>query len=242
MKQKGIYQFGIIMFMLCLASHALGEVYSGVMTQEQQAKMSPQEIEQRLKDGNQRFVSDKMQNRDLLLHAAQSATGQYPAAVILNCMDSRTPPEIVFDQGIGDVFAIRIAGNIINNDVLGSMEFGAKLMGAKLIAVIGHTSCGAMRGACQQAKLGYLTQLLKKIQPATMQAKKQSKNTDCSNDDFINEIAKDNVLLVIKQIETQSSVLKQLITQGKLGIIGGMQDLTTGQITFFDDASIMPKK
>lgn len=236
-----ITKIGLLTLLLCSTNLTYAEAYNGVMTEAKRSVMTPQEIEQRLKDGNQRFVTEKMVNRDLLAHASQSAQGQYPIAVILNCMDSRTPPEIVFDQGIGDVFAIRIAGNIINDDILGSMEFGTKIAGAKLIAVIGHTSCGAIRGACQQAKLGHLTALLQKIQPAVLQSKKMTKNPDCANSNFINEIAKDNVLLVIKQIQMQSPVLKQLMGHGKLGIIGGIQDLATGRVTFFDDKSIMPK-
>lgn len=161
-------------------------------------------------------------------------------AVILNCIDARTPPEIVFDQGIGDVFAARIAGNVQNDDILGSMEFGTQLSGAKLIAVIGHTSCGAVRGACQQAKLGNLTGLLQKIQPAVSQATKETATHDCGSAEFINQVAKDNVLMVIKQIRQNSPVIANLIKEGKIGIIGGMQDLNTGEVTFFEDQSTIP--
>jgi carbonic anhydrase len=211
------------------------------MTSEEQAGMSPQDALQRLKDGNQRFVDGNMKNRDWLIQANTSASKQHPVVVVLNCIDSRTPPEIIFDQGIGDIFAARIAGNIQNDDILGSMEFGTKVAGAKLIAVIGHTSCGAVRGACQQVKLGNLTGLLHKIQPAVKQAAKEANTKDCSNAAFIDQIAKDNVLMVMKQIQARSPVISKLIKEGKIGIVGGIQDLSTGKVTFFDDQEMMPK-
>lgn len=214
-------------------TQAIDQPHTAVMTSEKQENMSPQQVLQRLKDGNQRFMTGKMKNRDLLVQANGTASKQHPVAVVLNCMDSRTPPEIIFDQGIGDVFAIRIAGNIQNDDILGSMEFGTQLAGAKLIAVIGHTSCGAIRGACQQAKLGNLTALLQKIQPAVTQASKEQNTHDCTNAAYIDQIAKDNVLLVIKQIKTQSPTITKLIKEGKIDIVGGIQDLATGEVTFF---------
>lgn len=214
---------------------------TAVMTAERQEAKTPQAVLQRLKEGNQRFITGKLKNRDLLVQANATASSQHPVAVILNCMDARTPPEIVFDQGIGDVFVARIAGNIQNNDILGSLEFGTKLAGAKLIAVIGHTNCGAIRGACQQATLGFLTGLLQKIQPAVKQASKEIGSSDCNNMALIDQIAKDNVLNVIKQIQENSPVIKQLIKEKKLGIVGGIQELTTGKVIFFDDQTIMPK-
>ena len=223
-----------------VTAEVMKQVHTAVMTAERQETKSPQQALQRLKDGNERFVNGTMKNRNLLTQANLTATKQHPVAVVLNCIDSRTPPEIVFDQGIGDIFAIRIAGNVQNNDILGSMEFGTKLAGAKLIAVIGHTSCGAIRGACQQVKLGNLTGLLQKIQPAVKQASKENGASDCASAALIDQIAKDNVLLVIKQIQANSPVIRGLIKEGKIGIVGGIQDLATGKITFFDDQSIMP--
>ncbi len=230
------------LFFLGTTNLAFAEAYSGVMTKERQSAMTAQEVFERLKEGNQRFVDGRMKNRDLLSQANTSSAGQFPVAVILNCMDSRTPPEAVFDQGIGDTFVTRVAGNIVNDDILGGMEFGTKLSGAKLIVVIGHTSCGAVRGACQQAKLGNLTGLLQKIKPAVSEASKKSKSHDCAQAEFIDEIAKDNVLMVMKQIQARSPIIKQLIAEGKVGIVGGMQDLSTGKVTFFEDASILPKR
>lgn len=228
---------------IILTSHPsfaeVSKIHTSVINAEMQQTKTPEKVLQGLKEGNQRFVEGKLKNRDLLAQANASASAQHPVAVILNCMDARTPPEIVFDQGIGDVFALRIAGNIQNEDILGSFEFGTKLVGAQLIAVIGHTNCGAMRGACQQAKLGHLTGLLKKIQPAVAQAAKEKKEIDCSNQVFIDQVAKNNVLLVIKQIQSNSPVLSKLIQEGKLGIVGGIQDLSTGKVTFFDEKKSM---
>lgn len=207
---------------------------AGVMTKDAQQAMTPQQALQRLQDGNQRFVDGKMQNRDLLAQTQQTAAGQYPFAVVLNCLDSRSTPEYIFDQGVGDVFVARVAGNIQNNDILGSMEFATQLMGAKLIVVMGHTKCGAMGGACSQAKLGNLTALLQKIQPAVAQAAKEKGTKDCKDYNFIDQIAKDNVLLVVKQIQENSPVIKKLIQDKKIAIVGAMQDITTGKVTFLD--------
>lgn len=209
-------------------------VHSDVITAEKQEAKTPDEVLARLKAGNQRFVRGDLKNRDLLAQAQATAEAQHPVAVILNCMDARTPPELVFDQGIGDVFVLRIGGNVQNNDILGSMEFGTKLMGAKLIAVIGHTSCGAVRGACQDAKLGHLTGLLHKIKPAVDKASLESKTKDCANPKFIDQIAADNVRLVMKQIQTDSPLLKKLVQDGSIKIVGGMQDIETGKVDFFD--------
>lgn len=219
--------------LLSFSAFAADSLHKEVMTAERQEAKTPDAVLKRLKEGNERFVNRQLKNRDLLAQANATAVAQHPVAIVLNCMDARTPPEIIFDQGIGDMFAIRVGGNIQNNDILGSMEFGTQLMGAKLIAVIGHTSCGAMRGACEEVKLGHLTGLLNKIYPAVTQAA-QDKTKDCSNADFVNQIAEDNVRLVIKQIQTQSPVLSKLVKEGKIKVVGGMQDIATGKVTFFD--------
>ena len=161
-------KYSLIAVVACLTSTIFASNATIMDASRQQAK-TPQLVIKRLKEGNQRFIEGKLKNHDFLEQANATSGAQFPVAVVLNCMDARTPPEIVFDQGIGDIFAIRIAGNIQDKDILGSMEFGTKLAGAKLIAVIGHTSCGAIRGACQDVKLGHLTQLLEKIQPAVQQ-------------------------------------------------------------------------
>lgn len=211
------------------------------ITAAMQSSTTPQQAFQYLKDGNKRFVEGKMKHRDLLAQANITSYAQHPLVIVLNCIDSRSSPELIFDQGIGDIFATRLVGNVQNDDVLGGMEYGTKFAGAKLIAVIGHSNCGAIRGACQQTKLGHLTGLLQRIQPAIEQASKELNTTDCSDHAFIDQIAKDNVLMVMKQIQTRSPVIADLIKQGKLGIVGGIQDLATGRVTFFEDQSIMPK-
>ncbi|STX81370.1 carbonic anhydrase [Legionella busanensis] len=220
--------------LLSLSTIAQSSLHTDVMTAERQGAKTPDAVLQRLKEGNDRFVSRKLKNRDLLAQANATSVAQYPVAIVLNCMDARTPPEIVFDQGIGDIFAIRIGGNIQNSDILGSMEFGTQLMGAKLIAVIGHASCGAIRGACQEVQLGHLTALLNKIHPAVIQASRNNKTKDCSNSHFVDQIAEYNVRLVMNQIQTQSPLLSKLIKEGKIKVVGGMQDITTGKVNFFN--------
>src|SRR5262245_8408587 len=165
MKYKGIYKLVMLFSLLGLTTITLAQnpPSTKVMTASTQSELTPQAALQRLKDGNKRFTEGKMKNRDLLMQANATSASQHPVAVVLSCLDSRTAPDIIFDQGIGDIFVARIAGNIQNDDILGSMEFGTKLMGAKLIAVIGHTSCGVMRGFCENAQLGHLTGVLQKI-------------------------------------------------------------------------------
>lgn len=244
MKSNRIYKLIALASLLSLVTPTLlaqnTQTTTTVMTATKQTEMTPQDAFQRLKDGNKRFIEGRMKNRDLLTQANATSASQHPVAVVLSCLDSRTAPDIIFDQGIGDIFVARIAGNIQNDDILGSMEFGTKLMGAKLIAVIGHTRCGAMRGSCENAKLGHLTGVLQKIQPAVQQATKENKTKDCNKATFIDQIAKDNVMLVINQIRMRSPIIDKLIKEGKVGIVGGMQDIATGAVTFFDDQSIMP--
>lgn len=233
MTTKTLNAIAIAIITLIISQSTFAAAYHGIITKGKQQEMTPQEALERLQEGNQRFVDNKMKNRQLLIQAYKTATGQHPIAVVLNCIDSRTPPEMVFDQGIGDIFAIRIAGNIINNDILGSMEFGTQITGAKLIAVVGHTSCGAVRGACQNAELGHLTALLNKIKPAVTEAKSQTKLSDCSDSKLINQAAEDNVKKAIQQIKEQSPVIAKLVANNKVIIVGGVQDIKTGAVKFF---------
>jgi carbonic anhydrase len=243
MKYNIGYKLMVLTTLLGLANIAFAQntPFTKVMTKTTQTEMTPQDVLQRLKEGNKRFAEGKMKNRDLLIQANSTAASQHPVAVVLSCLDSRTAPDIIFDQGIGDIFVARIAGNIQNDDILGSMEFATKLMGAKLIVVIGHNSCGAMRGSCENAELGHLTGVLQKIKPAVIQATAESKTKDCNDAAFIDQIAKDNVILVLKQIRMRSPIIDQLIKEGKVGIVGGKQDITTGVVTFFDDESLFAK-
>ena len=204
-----------------------------ITTENDQTSMSWQDALKRLKDGNDRFVNNKSLPRNLQHGMKQTAGGQYPFAVLLSCMDSRTPSEIIFDQGLGDIFNIRIAGNFVNTDVLGSMEFACKLAGSKLIAVIGHTDCGAIRGACDHVELGNLTSIINQIQPA-VEAQKDFPGTHSSkNQDFVAAVARQNVLIALQDIQDRSPILKEMIDSGNVGLVGGMYDLNTGKVVFY---------
>jgi len=205
------------------------------LTQTKQTRklMSPQDALQMLKDGNSRFINGTGFSRDYTQQAVETAEGQYPFGIILGCIDSRSPSEIIFDQGIGDIFNARVAGNIENDDILGSMEFACKVTGAKLIVVIGHTSCGAIKGACDDVHLGNLTTLLAKIKPA-VDAVSYSGDRSSKNVEFVEKVAVQNVLLTMDNIKTKSSILKDLIDKGKILLIGAMYDLETGKVTFYE--------
>lgn len=193
-----------------------------------------------LKEGNERFVNNLKANRDLLAQANQTRDGQWPFAVVLSCIDSRTSSELIFDQGLGDIFSVRIAGNIVNADILGSMEFGCALAGSKLIVVMGHTSCGAVKGACDHVEMGNLTDLLAKLQPAVYQEKSvtdQSQRTG-KNPEFVANVSSINVRRTVKAVVERSFILEELIENEKVGIIGAMHDLTSGKVEFYDDCAV----
>jgi carbonic anhydrase len=204
-------------------------------TKETQAQMSSASALKELKDGNQRFVEKKQLNRDLMQQVSETSTGQFPFATILSCIDSRVSSELIFDQGIGDIFSVRIAGNFINEDILGSMEFACKLAGTKLVLVLGHTACGAVKGACDHARLGNLTTLINKIEPS-VEAVKEPEDVslrNSSNIDFVNEVAAVNVKMTIENIRVKSQVLKELEDAGEIQIIGGMYDIKTGAVEIY---------
>jgi len=206
-----------------------------IQTRKSQAAMTPKQALELLKAGNKRFVEGKMLNRDLREQRSATTGGQYPYTVILSCQDSRTSSEVLFDLNKGDAFSIRIAGNIVNEDVLGGMEFSTELMGAKLIAVIGHTRCGAIRGAIDNAQLGNLTALLRKIRPAVESTLEVIKPEGPVDSKFIEAVAKANVLLAMRQIRERSRIIKSLIKSEKIGLVGGMYNLATGKVTFYED-------
>ena len=206
-----------------------------VHTQETQASQTPKTSLQILKEGNSRFVNNLKANRNLLEQAGYTADGQFPFAVILSCIDSRTSAELIFDQGLGDIFSVRVAGNIINEDVLGSMEFACKLAGTKIIVVLGHTKCGAVKGACDHVEMGNLTALLNKIQPAVFNEKTETENRTSSNADFVGKVSLINVKRTVQAILERSPILKEMIAQGEVGIVGGMHDIATGQVSFLED-------
>lgn len=205
-------------------------------TKETQSAMTPEKSLQYLKEGNQRFQNNKNVDRDLLQQVSETAGGQFPFATVLHCIDSRVSAELIFDQGVGDIFSIRIAGNFVNEDILGSMEFASKLAGTKLIVVLGHTSCGAVKGACDHARMGNLTALINKIEPA-VDAVKEPKDEGLRNSkniDFVNEVAKMNVNLTIDRILKESDVLAEMHNNGGIMIVGGMYDVGTGAVDFYD--------
>lgn len=202
------------------------------LTKEAQQLLTPADAVRLLKEGNKRFVNNLKINRNLLQQVNETSDGQYPFAVILSCIDSRTSAELIFDQGLGDIFSIRIAGNILNEDILGSMEFACKLAGSKLIAVLGHTKCGAIQGACKQVKLGHLSGLLNKIEPAVHQVKQHHPYQAETEVDFINEVTAVNVNLVIGNILQKSSIINELVQQKKVGIIGGIYNADNGHVEF----------
>lgn len=202
-------------------------------TKETRSKMSPQDALQMLKDGNLRFVNGKSFQRDYSQQAVETAEGQYPFAIILGCIDSRSPSEIIFDQGIGDIFNARVAGNIVNDDILGSMEFACKVNGAKLIVVVGHSKCGAIKGACDEVKLGNLTTLLSKIRPS-VEAVSYNGDRSSKNYEFVEMAAKENVLMTIENIKKESSILKDLIDKKIIKLVGAMYDIETGVVTFYE--------
>lgn len=201
-----------------------------VQTAVSQAAMTPDAALDRLKEGNARFVSNTAKRRDLPAKVIATASGQFPFAVVLGCMDSRSPIELVFDQGIGDVFGVRVAGNVVNDDELGSFEYAAKV-GAKLIVVLGHTGCGAVKGAIDDVKLGNLTGLLAKIRPAVAEA-------NCANakdDACVTKVAELNVRRAMREIRERSPYLKTYLDAGKVGLVGGIYDVATGKVTFLKD-------
>lgn len=197
-------------------------------TQESLAAMTPEKALQLLKAGNQRFLEGKKADRDLLEQASQTSQGQYPFAVVLGCIDSRVPPELVFDQGIGDIFSVRIAGNFANPDILGSMEFAGKVVGSKLFVVLGHTSCGAVKGAYDQVELGHLTGLVEKIKPAVESVR------DASGEETVDldQVSQVNVKMTVENILNRSPILNELHEQGEIQIVGAMYDVESGAVTF----------
>lgn len=204
-----------------------------VITQAQQASITPAAALQKLIRGNARFVADELNQRDHTLILKYNARGQHPFAFIFNCVDSRSVPELLFDQAPGNIFVGRIAGNVVDRNVLGSMEFATHYAGAKLIVVMGHTACGAIVGACNNVKLGNLTGLLKQIRPAVQTVKAESKDFSCDNPQIINEIAKQNVLDQLHYIMQHSPVIAKLVQTKRVMLVGAMHNLATGKVQFF---------
>lgn len=208
------------------------------LTKELRDSITPQEAVNILKKGNARFVNNLKVNRNLLQQVNETSDGQHPFAVILSCIDSRTSAELIFDQGLGDVFSVRIAGNVQNADILGSMEFSCKVAGAKIVVVLGHTKCGAIKGACDHVEMGNLTTLLEKVKPAIEAEKSVKDNRHAANSEFVEKVASLNVRLTKKQILQNSPILKDMISKGEIALVGGMYDVETGVVDFYDDETV----
>lgn len=206
------------------------QVVSHVMTKEEQAKLTPNEVLQQFIDGNKRFNSGSITQRDHSEQARKSAPGQYPKAVVLSCLDSRVPVEDVFDQGLGDIFVGRVAGNFVNEDLLGSMEFACKVAGAKLILVMGHQHCGAVKGAIDDVKLGNITAMLSKIKPAVKMSQDFAGEKTAKNDEFVKHVSENNVKHALQQIREKSPILKEMEDKGEIKIVGAFYRLTDGTL------------
>jgi carbonic anhydrase len=205
------------------------------LTKEMQNAITPSMALGLLKEGNRRFISNLKINRNLLQQANETSDGQHPFAVILSCIDSRTSAELIFDQGLGDIFSVRIAGNIVNEDILGSMEFACKVAGSKIIVVLGHTKCGAVKGACDHVEMGNLTALLTKIRPAVDDELTTTENRNSGNAEFVEKVTAINVKRTIKSIVGRSPILKEMMEKGEIALVGGIHDISTGEVIFDED-------
>ncbi|MBS3915245.1 MAG: carbonic anhydrase [Bacteroidetes bacterium] len=208
------------------------------LTREMQEAITPTMALELLKEGNIRFINNLKINRNLLQQANETSDGQHPFAVILSCIDSRTSAELIFDQGLGDIFSVRIAGNILNEDILGSMEFGCKVAGSKIIVVLGHTRCGAIKGACDHVEMGNLTALLSKISPAVEEEQTTKENRNSENSDFVEKVATLNVKRTVKSIMERSPIIKEMVHSGQIGIVGGIHDISTGEVNFYPETML----
>ncbi|MGH2552891.1 MAG: carbonic anhydrase family protein [Chitinophagaceae bacterium] len=203
---------------------------------ETQTTVTPAKALEFLKEGNLRFVNNLKYNRNLLQQVNETQDGQWPFAVILSCIDSRTSAELIFDQGLGDIFSVRIAGNIANEDILGSMEFACKVAGSRLIVVLGHTKCGAVKGACDNVEMGNLTTLLSKLQPAVDEETDTKIDRNSKNGTFVENVAAINVHRTVKGIMDRSQLLNEMIQHGEIGICGAMYNVESGAVEFYEDA------
>ena len=208
-------------------------------TKEFQANLTPQQAFELLRDGNRRFVSNLRLNRNLLQQVNETSDEQYPFAIVLSCIDSRTGAELIFDQGLGDIFSVRVAGNVINEDILGSMEFACEVAGSRLVVVMGHSKCGAVKGACRHVQLGHLTGLLGKIGPA-MWAVEQEHGSRMEDPAFIEKVALENTVHQLRAIVQRSPILGRLLSAGRIGIVGGMYSVETGEVNFFEQHFELP--
>ncbi len=213
-----------------LRAHAASSAVT--QTKQTQSAITPQKALQMLKDGNSRLLQGKMLQRDLMQQVKETGPGQFPFAAIVGCIDSRASNELIFDQGIGDIFSARIAGNFVNDDILGSLEFACAAAGAKLILVLGHTECGAVKGACDDVVLGNLTQTLSNIKPAVAAVLGFESDRSSKNDKFVQAVTDKNVLLTVERIRERSPILRGMADKGQIGLAGAMYDVHSGKVTF----------
>ncbi|MFN0100350.1 MAG: carbonic anhydrase family protein [Gemmatimonadaceae bacterium] len=204
------------------------------LTREIRDSLTPHQILDVLRKGNDRFVNNLKANRNLLQQVNETSDGQHPMAIVLSCIDSRTSAELIFDQGLGDIFSTRVAGNVLNDDILGSMEFACKAAGAKAIVVLGHSKCGAIKGACDGVRLGNLTTLVQKIEAAIALETETVGDRNSNNEAFVERVAELNVLLVKSQIMQRSPLLAEMVRASQIAIAGGMYDVDSGAVTFYD--------
>ncbi|MCZ6828241.1 MAG: carbonic anhydrase family protein [Gammaproteobacteria bacterium] len=217
-------------FLVPVVANAGGS--GGALTREAQAAITPAKALTMLKQGNERFVRGNVRNVDFVAQVKQTSAGQFPFATIVSCLDSRIPPAIVFDRNIGDLFVARVAGNYVTDDILGSLEFAAKLAGSKLILVMGHNECGAVKGACDGAQLGLLTTTLANINPAVRAEAGNYSPANASNDKFVQSVAEKNVALNIQKLLDRSLVLREMVDKGEIKVVGAMYDINTGKVRF----------
>lgn len=204
------------------------------LSREVRDALTPQQAIDVLRKGNERFVNNLKSNRNLLGQVNETSDGQHPLAIVLSCIDSRTSAELIFDQGLGDIFSCRIAGNVLNEDILGSMEFACKVAGAKAVVVLGHTRCGAIKGACDNVQLGNLTALVNKILPAVEMETETTDNRTSKNSEFVERVAVNNVKMVKRQVLAGSPIIAEMMQNEEIALIGGMYDVETGAVEFYD--------
>jgi len=210
------------------------DLQSNVMTKEAQANLTPEQIIENLKEGNQRYVENNLTPRDYSAQVAKTAEGQFPEAVIISCIDSRIPVEKVFDKGVGDVFVARVAGNFVNEDILGSTEFGTAVAGSKVIIVLGHERCGAVKSAIDDVQMGNITAMLSKIKPAIRETENFEGEKTTANNEYVTEVVNNNVKLTIEEMRARSPIIAELERNGDIVIAGAFYDLDTGKVTFLD--------
>ncbi len=218
----------------CAPNAAPAPAVSDTIDKTEQSAINPDAAIARLKDGNERFVTGGSLRRDYPAQVKATSTGQYPFAVVLTCMDSRTSPEIVFDQGIGDLFVVRIAGNYAQPDIMGSIEYATKVAGAKLVVVMGHTECGAIKGACDNVQLGNLTTVIQALQPAVDDVKDVQGDRNSKNKEFVMLVTEANIRRTVAKLRSDSPILHELEKSGQIKIVGAINDVSTGQVTFYD--------